>query len=148
MISKNCPNDCYKNGCYPVRITMHDIDAAGVLFYGHLFRYLHDAYEVWMRTLGFDIAHVIRTRDYALPIVQAAADYQAPVYHGDELTIKIQCTAIKTHSFCLAYQCHHNDHRCAATATTTHVCIAPLTGQVQPLPTQLAQALEFYRVKT
>ena len=37
---------------YRFTVRLHDIDAAGVMFFGHLFRHAHDAYESVMANLG------------------------------------------------------------------------------------------------
>ena len=62
---------------YSLRIRLHETDAAGVLFYAHLFRLAHDAYESFMAHIGFPLHALIGHGDSApglrLPIVRAEA---------------------------------------------------------------------------
>ena len=39
---------------YHFTTSLHDIDAAGVLFFAHLYRHAHDAYEAFMSDIGFN----------------------------------------------------------------------------------------------
>ena len=45
---------------YHFTTTIHDIDAAGVLFFAHLYRHAHDAYEAFMSNIGFSLDEIIR----------------------------------------------------------------------------------------
>jgi hypothetical protein len=47
---------------YDFRVALHDIDAAGIMFYGHLFRHAHDAYEAFMGAIGFPLERIIAAR--------------------------------------------------------------------------------------
>lgn len=126
---------------YSTRIALHDTDAAGVLFFGHLFRHLHDAYEDWMASLGFPLDTLLRAGEIALPLVHAEADYRAPLHHGDRLTIAVAVASLEPTRFAMTYTCVREDGRLAAEALTRHCCIDPQRRKPIPLPTAMATAL-------
>jgi 1,4-dihydroxy-2-naphthoyl-CoA hydrolase len=123
------------------KVALHDTDAAGVLFYAHLFRHIHDAYEAWMATLGFPLDVMIRNGNIALPLVHAQADYRRPLRHGDQVTVVLIVTELGSSSFQLAYRLQTSDGDAAATARTVHACIAPEDGGSRPLPDALRRRL-------
>jgi len=125
--------------CFP--IALHDTDAAGVLFFAHLFRHAHDAYEAWMARLGFPLDAVIRGGDLALPLVHAEADYRRPMRHGEKVGVTISVAELGEASFSIVYRFHVDGDKLAATARTVHVCIQPGEAGRRSLPESLSAAL-------
>ncbi|MFP4063447.1 MAG: acyl-CoA thioesterase, partial [Halochromatium sp.] len=72
------------------RVALHDTDAAGVLFFAHLFRHAHDAYEAMMARIGWPLDGLIRERQLGLPLVHAEADYRRPMRHGDQVAVRVE----------------------------------------------------------
>ncbi|WP_295880024.1 thioesterase family protein [uncultured Thiohalocapsa sp.] len=124
------------------RVALHDTDAAGVLFFAHLFRHAHDAYEAWMTQLGFPLDAMLRAGDLRLPLVHAEADYRRPLHHGAAVSVQITPAAVGAGSFTLHYRFRTGDGNLAATARTVHAAI-DADGR-RSLPAQLRQALENY----
>jgi 1,4-dihydroxy-2-naphthoyl-CoA hydrolase len=126
---------------YGFRVALHDTDAAGVLFFGHLFRHLHDAYEDWMAQLGFPLHAILREGKILLPLTHAEADYRAPMRHGEQIRVTLALDQLSQTRFTLAYRCLTDADRLVATALTRHCCIDPVDHQPIPIPDPLAQAL-------
>lgn len=124
------------------RVALHDTDAAGVLFFGHLFRHLHDAYEDWMAALGFPIDALIRSADILLPLTHAEADYRAPMRHGERICIALALSSLEAARFTISYRCINADGILTATALTRHTCIDPGQRRSTPLPEPMARALQ------
>jgi len=122
------------------QVRLHDIDAAGVLFYGHLFRHAHDAYEGFMSRLGFPLAGLIRA-GCRLPLVHAEADYLVPMCHGEEISVEVSLTALGRARFHLDYRFLDAAGRLAARARTVHVHLAETGDRAAPLPEELWAAL-------
>lgn len=137
---------------YSFRVALHDTDAAGVVFFGHLFRHLHDAFEHWMDQLGYPVDQLIRGGEILLPLTHAEADYRAPMRHGDRIVIELALSQLGDTYFALGYHClrldedreYTNGGKLAATALTRHCCIDPECHQSRPLPDSLAQALRLH----
>lgn len=122
------------------RVALHDTDAAGVLFFAHLFRHAHDAYEALMVRIGWPVDSLIRGRQIGLPLVHVEADFRRPMRHGDQVDVVIELTELGERRFSLSYgfligECE------VATAISVHVAIDPRTGKSQALPKPLAAAL-------
>lgn len=123
------------------RVALHDTDAAGLIFFGHLFRHLHDAYEKWMETLGFPLPALIRDGGILLPLIHAEADYRAPMRHGDLIRVQLGLERRAATRFTLGYRCLAPDGALAATALTRHCCIDREVHRPTPIPDSLAKAL-------
>ena len=112
---------------YSLRIRLHDTDAAGVMFYGHLFRHAHDAYESFMEQLGFPLHDLIGTADAGhkvrLPIARAQARYERPLRLGDRVRVDLWVTEIRRRSFALHYRFLDEQGRTCATAQTLHCLV-------------------------
>lgn len=122
-------------------VTLHDIDAAGVMFFGHLFRHAHDAYEACMAELGLPLAEVIREHRWLLPLVHAEADYRAPLRHGERVQVLLAIEDLGTSAFTLSYRFEDDSGGLRATARTVHVHLAADGRGSAPLPQVLRDAL-------
>jgi 1,4-dihydroxy-2-naphthoyl-CoA hydrolase len=119
-------------------VRLHDTDAAGVLFFAHLLRHAHDAYESLMGAAGFPLKSLLGN-GIALPIVHAEADFKAPMRLGDRIRVEVTVADIRRRSFSLDYRFLDSQGLLLARAGTVHVLKGP--GQNPPLPTALSQAL-------
>jgi 1,4-dihydroxy-2-naphthoyl-CoA hydrolase len=128
---------------YRFRIALHDTDAAGVLFFAHLFRHAHDAYEAWMASIGFPLDAMIRDGQLRLPLVHAEADYRRPMRHGDEVRVQLEVADVGERKFRLRYRFLTADDELAASAETVHAGVDAnaRTG----LPDDLVRALSAQR---
>ncbi len=122
------------------RVALHDTDAAGVLFFAHLFRHAHDAYEAMMARIGWPVDGLIRGRQIGLPLVHVEADFRRPMRHGDQVDVAINLIDLGERRFSLAYGFFIGTHE-MATALSVHVAIDPRTGKSQALPQSLVSAL-------
>ncbi len=121
------------------RVALHDTDAAGVLFFAHLFRHAHDAYEAWMTQLGFPLDAMLRDGTLRLPLVHAEADYRQPLRHGIAVTVELEPAAVGTASFTVDYRFRTSGAGLAATARTVHAAMDQ-HGR-RGLPSALREAL-------
>lgn len=105
---------------YGFQVRLHDTDAAGVLFFAHLLRHAHDAYEALMAEAGFPLQGLIRG-GMALPIVHAEADFQAPMRQGDRIRVEVTLAEVRRRSFSLDYRFLDPNGAQRARARTVHV---------------------------
>ncbi|MFB3908126.1 MAG: acyl-CoA thioesterase [Candidatus Eisenbacteria bacterium] len=130
------------------RVRFHEADPAGIVFFARVFRYAHDAYEAWLRSIGLPLDLPIEDRGYALPLAHAEADFRAPMRVGDELALSLVPVAIGRTSYTIAVRIAlagseaPEEERLRATVRTVHVCIDPSTGRPRELPIPLRKALE------
>jgi 1,4-dihydroxy-2-naphthoyl-CoA hydrolase len=128
----------------PVRF--HDVDPAGIVFFARIFQYAHDAYEMWLRAVGFPLDPPFHDRSYGLPLVHAEADFHAPIRPGQEVRVELILSSIGTTSYKVAAQLTRPDGTPLATVRTVHVCIDPGTGRPMPLPEAMRAAFAPYLV--
>lgn len=122
-------------------VRLHDTDAAGLLFFGHQFKMVHDCYESFMESEAVSFLDILNQRDYLLPIVHAESDYLAALAVGDPLTVELTCSRLGETSFTLSYEIRRNDE-VVGRASTVHVCTDAKTKKKRVLPEELRAALE------
>jgi len=132
-----------KTFSYPYLAKLHDIDAAGVMFFASYFRVAHDAYEGFMAEIGFDLPALLR-QGQQLPLVHSTADFLQPVRHGDVLRIGVHIVQIGESSFTVEYLFRTERELQAARLQTRHVLITPESRRPSALPESLRQALQRY----
>lgn len=131
---------------YRFRVRLHDTDAAGVLFFGHLFRHTHDAYEAFMESIGHPIPEIIAGGDAPLPVTHAEADYLRPLRHGDAVEVAVSVLGIRRRSFEIGYSFRNIAGRQCAVARTIHVQIGVDGTGGGGLPNRLRGALADYLI--
>ena len=130
---------------YKTVIKLHETDAAGLLFFSHQFKLVHDAYEALLETIGFGFAILLTKKKYFLPIVHAEADYKAPLFVGDRITIEIAIERIGETSFIFVYKLLNEQKHLVGTAKTVHVTVNKKTQKKISLPNDMRKALEKLR---
>ena len=128
--------------CFEHRFTvaLHDTDAAGVMFFAHLLRHAHDAYEAFMVQLGLPLAQVLAAGEYQLPIVHCECEFQGPLRLGQAIRVELSLARLGEHSFTCAYRFLDAEHPLAS-ASTVHVMVAAAGGKALALPAALVEAM-------
>lgn len=119
---------------YKTTVKMHDTDAAGILFFGHQFKIIHDAYEQFLESVDFSFAKLLRETNFFIPIIHAEADYKSPLFVGDQLTIKGRLEKVGESSFIIDYEIIDTHNVIVGTARTVHVATNKKTRKKIPLP--------------
>ncbi len=127
---------------HDIKIPFQDIDAAGVVFFGHLFRYAHEAYERFMDRLGHNLGDLLAKGDYLLPLVHAEADYKQPLRLNEAITVELHVKRLGESSFTLGYRFLDDERATRATAETVHVVIDKASKKPCAIPQPLTSALE------
>ena len=126
---------------YQTIIKLHQTDAAGLLFFSHQFEIIHDAYESLLEKIGFGFATLIQKKTYFLPIVHAEADYKAPLFVGDRITVQVTVEHIGETSFSFAYKLFNSQKKLIGTARTVHVTTDKKTRKKISLPSNMRSAI-------
>jgi 1,4-dihydroxy-2-naphthoyl-CoA hydrolase len=129
---------------YRYRTALHEVDAAGVAFFGHLFRHAHDAYELFMEDLGLGLRELLEEGTRGLPLVHCEADFLAPIRHRDQVRVELRVVRLGTSSFDIGYRFLTSDGRLLARAETRHVLVDRAQGSPLPLPSDMRIPLAAY----
>ena len=62
---------------FPIRI--HDVDAAGIVFFARYFILMHDVYESFLESIGCSISSVLNAGEILIPVVESHCRYRRPV---------------------------------------------------------------------
>lgn len=128
---------------YDFTVRLHDIDAAGVVFFAYLYRHAHDAYEAFMSDIGFSLEKLIAEKK-RLPIVHGEADMQHPIRQGEKINVQLQIQRIGRSSFSVIYLFIDQKNRQRASVSTTHVHLDKSGQKSEALPETLMTALTQY----
>ena len=129
---------------HKITVPFQDIDAAGIVFFAHLFRYAHETYEQFMSDIGLSLARILQEREYLLPLIHAEADYLIPLQHGDSIRISLSVEKIGNSSFTLVYIFEDEKGRERAVTRTLHVVINAQDKKKVCIPAELNLALKNY----
>lgn len=122
-------------------IPFHLSDAAGILFFGHVFSLAHQAFEQFIiQQLECDWESWFRHPDWVVPIKHAEANYLFPVQTGQECRFEIMIGSIATTSFTVITSLFQQNHCC--TVKTVHVFCNPHTKQKIPIPSRFMSRLQ------
>ncbi len=119
----------------PVRF--QDVDAGGVLFFGRIFDYCHQAYEEFVATSGVDRARYFAGAEYLVPIAHAEADYRTPIRHGEEVRVAVDVTRVGRASFRLRHRVLGRAGDLRVEAVTVHAFVDRGTMKPIPIPESL-----------
>ncbi|MCK5076443.1 MAG: acyl-CoA thioesterase [Calditrichia bacterium] len=126
---------------YEMTIRMHHVDGAGVLFFANQFKFVHDAFEEFLRNNGFILNEFLKNSDFVFPIVAAQTNYKLPFQIGDKIKIKINAVKIENSSFMVEHKIYKNENDFAGEGQITHTCVDKKSGKPIPVPELLKNIL-------
>jgi 1,4-dihydroxy-2-naphthoyl-CoA hydrolase len=124
-----------------VKVYFYDADPAGIIFYASLFKFVHAAFEDFMRSLHTE-RDFFFDKDYVLPIMHAEADYVKPIKVGDELRVDVVVSSLRESSFEMSYKFYKNENEFTAIAKTVHVCVQKNEFKKIAMPKDFADQLK------
>ncbi len=123
-----------------VSINFFDTDAAGVLFFGNLFRLAHSAYEEFMSEGNFEKNYFL-DKEFAIPIVHTEANYLKPILPSTQLKVELTVEELKESSFALEYFFINGNQTILAKAKTVHVFVSKKEWKKTPIPADVKSYL-------
>ncbi len=88
-----------------IYIPFHLGDAAGILFFGHVFSLAHEVYEFFVQEkLNISWTEWFNHPKWIVPIKQTQASYQLPLQIGKTYLVSLSLKQMRTSSFVLVYQ--------------------------------------------
>ncbi|MBX2975837.1 MAG: acyl-CoA thioesterase [Ignavibacteriaceae bacterium] len=104
------------------RISFHDCDPAGIMFFAKIYSFMHSAYEEMISSYNLDEDYW-NNQNYVVPIIECGAKYRAPFKYGDNIEIQIDVTQVRSSSFELSYKCFNQNQILCVEGQTVHVHI-------------------------
>ena len=125
---------------YQTTIKMHNIDAAGRLFFADQFVIAHDAWEACLDAKGLSISAMLEQCSFVTPVVHAEADYQAPVTVGEVVTVNVSCEAAGKRSFTIGFAVM--TEVAVGQGRHVHAVVDKVTGEAIAIPDSLRDVLD------
>jgi len=119
-------------------VPFQHVDAAGIVFFGRMFEYFHDAYVAALTQAGHPLHVAIAEKRWLAPLVHAEADYVSPLRFGDRVHAQVvaaEATESKlTVGYRVAVDGGDGAGRVAAVGHTVHVFCDMTTLKRAPMP--------------
>ncbi len=113
-----------------------ETDAAGVVYFAHLFQFCHEAYEASLAAAGIDLYSFFCQPELGFPIRETQAKFYRPMVCGDQLKIELTPQLRSDHEYHIEYRVLRDD-RLVAEARTHHICLDSQQRTRQNLPDSL-----------
>jgi YbgC/YbaW family acyl-CoA thioester hydrolase len=127
-----------------LRVRFQHTDPAGIVFFGNVLVFCHEAYEELLRAGGMPLDGFLGQREESLPLGHAEATFKRPIRFGQLVTIRATAARIGERSFRLEYDLFDETGEHLASAATVHVSVERATGRSTALAPALRALLEKY----
>lgn len=123
---------------YSTRITISisDINYGGHLGNDRFLTLMHEARLRWLKSIGFNNEGEI-VPPVGIIVVDAAIQYKAEAFHGDEITIELAIENISRSSFDLLYKLLNQHNDLVALGKTGILCFNYKSRKVASIPGEL-----------
>lgn len=128
---------------YKTTVRIHEVDAAGIVFFAHYFKYVQDALEELMEIKGLGVKRLLDPKvPYLLPVVHVEMDYKMPLLVGDKIIVKLDAEQTGNSSFTIHHEIYREDGQLAGVGKKVHASIDRRTGQKIPLPESIKALIQ------
>lgn len=117
------------------------VDAAGIAYFSRAFELCHEAMEEVLTQGGLPLATILGSRDWAMPLVHAEADYKRPLRLGDHLNIEVRIERAGPSSLTWHYRVLGEGGDLRAEVRLVHSCIERPSFKPRARPAELDAAL-------
>lgn len=125
------------------RINFYDCDPAGIIFYSRVFEFAHSAYEQLIQTIVND-ENYWNNDKYIVPIIRSESSYVKPMKYGDEITINIIVSELRSSSFELSYNIVNVQGELLCNVKTVHVFVNKNSWEKFAIPEHIKNELRKY----
>jgi len=109
---------------HQVTARFFQVDRAGILFFGRVFEFCHEAFEeVLALVAGGKMSRMFEELDFGLPLVHAEADFKRPIRMGDVISVELVVHELREHAIVFGYTLRGADGEVRATAQLVHAFI-------------------------
>jgi YbgC/YbaW family acyl-CoA thioester hydrolase len=123
-----------------IRISFHEADPAGVLFFGHILSMAHSTFEEFLRHAGFTYREWFQNQDFMIPIRHCESDYSGPLFPGEFYMVDSFVQKLGQTSFQMKYLFRKDENICAE-VSMVHAFMDAKTRQKITIPHSVRQRL-------
>lgn len=122
-------------------IHFDECDPAGIVFFGHQFRFAHRLVEGYVQDAGISWNEWFESKEFGVPLVHAEADYRAPLFGGQSYLGRVQIKNIGESSVTFLSKIETLDGKPCSSLTTVHVFIDLKTQKKISIPKNIRDIL-------
>lgn len=126
---------------YKRKITFHDCDPAGILFFARIYEICHTAYENMIESFELEEDYW-NNEKHVVPIIKSEARYNKPLKYGDEVSVEVKVTSLRDSSFELNYNCKNKNGEVCSVVRTVHVFIDKNSWEKIKMPERIKAGLQ------
>lgn len=126
---------------YELFVPFHLGDPAGIVFYGHVFAFTHQAYENFVtQKLGIVWDNWFKNERWIVPIVHTEASYKHIIYSGRNILIRLAIKEIKHSSFKIEFLIEQEGNICVHIETVHAFCLRLEKAKME-IPKEIRESL-------
>lgn len=72
---------------HTLTVRFHEVDRAGIVFFGRIFEYCHVGFEELLSAM--ELTSVFHDENWGMPLVHAEADFKRPMFMGEKITVSL-----------------------------------------------------------
>ena len=127
---------------YEVTVRFHEVDRAGIAFFGRVFEYAHVAFEELLLSIDPSWTSVFDDLGWGMPLVHADADFERPMRLNERLTVSVAVESIGARSLTFAFTLTGSeDGVVRARARHVHVFVDMERFESIPVPDEMRLGL-------
>ncbi|KYG63280.1 thioesterase [Bdellovibrio bacteriovorus] len=124
-------------------LTFRESDPAGIMFFGNIFGFAHDAFEEFIQAAGYTYQGWFGQRDLIIPIRHTESDFLSPFFPGQTYDIAVTVASFGETSFKMKYVFTQSG-KTNAVVHMVHSVVDGKTKQKAALPAEMKSRLEPY----
>ena len=111
---------------YSVTARFHEVDRAGIVFFGRVYEYAHICFEEMLHAAFERPDTIFEQLGFALPLVHSEASFSRPIRQGDRLDIAMEVATLSSRSITFAYRLcgQGNPDDLRAVVRLKHACVS------------------------
>lgn len=124
-------------------LTFREADPAGIMFFGNVFAFAHDAFEEFIVAAGYGYNEWFGKFEFIIPIRHTEANYLSPFLPGQTYQIAVSVAKLGETSFQMKYV-FSKENKTHAVVTMVHAVANRKTLQKMPVPELIRNRLKPY----
>lgn len=125
-----------------MRVMWSDTDAAGIVWFGHFFRYFENAEEELFRRLGADRTALLNKLQVYMPRTSLQSRFRSPARLGDEIAVGVGIAELTDRRIGYAFDIHERGtNRFICEASYRVACVDANTFAPRTFPEEIVTLL-------
>lgn len=126
---------------HQLTVRFFDVDPVGIVFFGRVFQYCHEAWEELLASAFGDAREFFEHSPWGFPLVHVESDYERPMRVAERLTVRVELDRVGTRSLTFVHTITGSDGAVRARCKLVHAAVDRATFQPTPVPREFVDGL-------